>query len=79
MQGILRKVFRYKLISVFFIVSQLVMFYSVFGALSIYNKAYAKEQDRIDSLYKNDIEMNITTGNANDMFKYVAMVRTQEI
>lgn len=35
-----------------FIVSQLVMFYSVFGALSIYNKAYAKEQDRIDSLYK---------------------------
>ena len=72
MQGILRKVFRYKLISVFFIVSQLVMFYSVFGALSIYNKAYAKEQDRIDSLYKNDIEMNITTGNANDMFKYVA-------
>lgn len=27
-----------------FIVSQLVMFYSVFGALSIYNKAYAKSR-----------------------------------
>ena len=78
MQGILRKVFRYKLISVFFIVSQLVMFYSVFGALSIYNKAYAKEQDRIDSLYKNDIEMNITTGNANDMFKFLPRYRRCE-
>ena len=48
---IFRKLFRYKLISIFFIASQLVMFYSVFGALSIYNKAYAKEQDRINSLY----------------------------
>lgn len=69
---IFRKLFRYKLISIFFIASQLVMFYSVFGALSIYNKAYAKEQDRINSLYKNSIEMEVTTGNANDMFTYIA-------
>lgn len=42
-KALLRSVFRYRLISAFFIISQLVMFYAVFGVLSIYNKAYAKE------------------------------------
>ena len=40
-KALLRSVFRYRLISAFFIISQLVMFYAVFGVLSIYNKAYA--------------------------------------
>ena len=42
-KALLRSVFRYRLISAFFIISQLVMFYAVFGVLSIYNKAYAKQ------------------------------------
>ena len=36
-KALLRSVFRYRLISAFFIISQLVMFYAVFGVLSIYN------------------------------------------
>ena len=51
-KALLRSVFRYRLISAFFIISQLVMFYAVFGVLSIYNKAYAKETDRLQSMYK---------------------------
>ena len=49
-KALLRSVFRYRLISVFFIISQLVMCYAVFGVLSIYNKAYAKETDRLQSM-----------------------------
>ena len=37
-KALLRSVFRYRLISAFFIISQLVMFYAVFGVLSIYNR-----------------------------------------
>lgn len=70
-RNIFRNIFRYKLISVFFIVSQLVMFYSVFGGLSIYNKAYAKEQDRLKSLYKNRIEMEVVTGNGRNVVEHV--------
>lgn len=66
------KIFRYKLISIFFIISQLVMFYAVFGALSIYNRAYAKEMDKIKSLYDNRYEISVTTSHSKDMFKYIA-------
>ena len=48
-KALLRSVFRYRLISAFFIISQLVMFYAVFGVLSLYNNAYAKETDRLQS------------------------------
>ena len=47
------------------------MFYSVFGGLSIYNKAYAKEQDRLKSLYKNRIEMEVVTGNGRNVVEHV--------
>lgn len=69
-KNIFRNVFRYKLISIFFIISQLVMFFSVFGALSIYNRAYAKEQDRLGALYKNRIEIEVVTGNGKDVIEY---------
>ena len=69
-KALLRSVFRYRLISAFFIISQLVMFYAVFGVLSIYNKAYAKETDRLQSMYKNRIQLDVTVGNSQDMFNY---------
>ena len=47
-----------------FIISQLVMFYAVFSVLSIYNKAYAKETDRLQSIYKNRIQLDVTVGNS---------------
>ena len=71
-KALLRSVFRYRLISVFFIISQLVMFYAVFGVLSIYNKAYAKETDRLQSMYKNRIQLDVTVGNSQDMFNYIS-------
>lgn len=55
-----------------FIISQLVMFYAVFGVLSIYNKAYAKETDRLQSMYKNRIQLDVTVGNSQDMFNYIS-------
>lgn len=67
-----RKIFRYKLISVFFIVSQLVMYYAVFGALSIYNRAYSKETDKLNSMYNKQIRMEVSTSNCKDMLRYVA-------
>ncbi len=71
-KALLRSVFRYRVISVFFIISQLVMFYAVFGVLSIYNKAYAKETDRLQSMYKNRIQLDVTVGNSQDMFNYIS-------
>ena len=71
-KALLRSVFRYRLISAFFIISQLVMFYAVFGVLSIYNKAYAKETDRLQSMYKNRIQLDVTVGNSQDMFNYIS-------
>lgn len=71
-KSLLRSVFRYRLISAFFIISQLVMFYAVFGVLSIYNKAYAKETDRLQSMYKNRIQLDVTVGNSQDMFNYIS-------
>lgn len=55
-----------------FIISQFVMFYAVFGVLSIYNKAYAKETDRLQSMYKNRIQLDVTVGNSQDMFNYIS-------
>ena len=48
------------------------MFYAVFGVLSIYNKAYAKETDRLQSMYKNRIQLDVTVGNSQDMFNYIS-------
>ena len=46
--------------------------YAVFGVLSIYNKAYAKETDRLQSMYKNRIQLDVTVGNSQDMFNYIS-------
>lgn len=45
-------VFRYRLTACFFIIGQLIMYVTIFGALGIYNKAYQKEADRLAALYQ---------------------------
>ena len=45
MRKIFRKIFRYKLTSIFFIIGQLIIYITIFGALAVYNRAYDKEKD----------------------------------
>lgn len=64
----IRKIFRYKLVSIYFILSQLIVLTAVFGVLQIYNKAYAKEQDRLNAIADNRIQLDITTTKPGSMF-----------
>lgn len=66
-KAILRSIFRYKLTAIFFIMGQVVVYVTILGALGIYNKAYQKEQDRVNSQYKNRIEMNVVKLNKSDI------------
>ena len=63
----IRKIFRYRLVSVYFIISQLIVFTAVFGVLQIYNKAFAKENDRLNAIGKNRIELDITSTGVTDI------------
>lgn len=63
----IKSIFRYKLTSVFFILGQLVIYFTVFGALNIYNKASQKEEDRIKFQYANRIQMEISDNGKNDI------------
>ena len=65
--NIWRSVFRYKLTASFFIIGQVIMYVTIFGALGIYNKAYQKEADRLAAQYKNRIEMDVTSLNKSDI------------
>jgi hypothetical protein len=69
--GILRKIFRYRLTAVFFVIGQLLMLFTEFGALGIYNKAYYKEQDRRNALYNSRIQLDVTTTKNMENFSYV--------
>ena len=53
MRKIFNKIFRYRLVSIYFILSQLVILTAIFGVLNTINKAYAKENDRLKALAKN--------------------------
>lgn len=64
----IKGIFRYKITSIFFIIGQLVMFFAVFGALGIYNKAYDKEMDRLAAIYEHRIQIDVTTMNKSDIF-----------
>lgn len=64
---IFQHIFRYKYTSVFFILGQLIMYITIFGALGIYNKAYQKEEDRLKAEYKNRIEMSILKVDKSDI------------
>lgn len=72
MRQILKKLFRYKLVSIYFILSQLVILVAIFGVLRIFNKAYAKEKDRLEAIAENRIEMNITTFAEEDILSCVS-------
>ena len=63
----IKAIFRYKLTSVFFILGQLIVYFTVFGALNIYNRAFQKEEDKIKFQYANRIEMEISDNGKNDI------------
>ena len=46
MRKIFNKIFRYRLVSIYFILSQLVILTAIFGVLNTINKAYAKEKEK---------------------------------
>ncbi|MBQ4282900.1 MAG: ABC transporter permease [Lachnospira sp.] len=66
----LRKLFRYKLTSIFFVICQLIVYFAVFGALGIYNKAFDKEKDRLEAIYDRRIEMEVMTMVDIDVLTY---------
>lgn len=65
---IFRKIFRYKLTALFFLIGQLIVYGTIFGALGIYNKAYNKEMDRLNSLYNECIQLDVVTTKKADIF-----------
>ena len=73
MRKIFNKIFRYRLVSIYFILSQLVILTAIFGVLDTINKAYAKENDRLKALAKNRIELNIDTFAKKDILSYAAV------
>lgn len=58
---ILKHIFRYKLTAVYFVIGQLVVYITIFGALQIYNQAVNKEKERVNGLYQNRITMDVNT------------------
>lgn len=72
MRKIFRKIFRYKLTSIFFIIGQLIIYITIFGALAVYNRAYDKEKDRINAVYKNRIELEINMSKKADFMSFFA-------
>lgn len=69
---ILKRLFRYKLTAVFMMIGQVIVLFTIFGALGVYNKAYNKENDRLRSLYKNVIQMQITTSKKTDVISGIS-------
>lgn len=53
-------------------VGQIIVLFTIFGALGVYNKAYNKENDRLRSLYKNVIQMQITTSKKTDVISGIS-------
>jgi len=66
---LLSRIFRYKLVSVCFIIGQLIAYFTIFGALQIYNSAMAKEEDRINSIYDNRITVIANAMAQKDILK----------
>lgn len=58
---LIRKIFRYRLTSVYFILSQVIVLIAVFGILQIYNNAFAKENDRLEAIAEFRVEMDVNT------------------
>ncbi len=69
---ILKRLFRYKLTAIFMIIGQVIVLFTIFGALGVYNKAYNKENDRLRSLYKNVIQMQITASKKTDVISGIS-------
>lgn len=57
----IRKVFRYKVPAMCFVGSLLVMFVVLMGGIEILNMAQAKEEERLDAMYKNRIEIEYSS------------------
>ena len=64
----LNSIFRYRIASVCFVVGQLIIYFSVFGALQIYNMASLKEEERKEALYDNRIKIEAVSTDKIDIF-----------
>lgn len=69
---LIRDLFRYKLTALFFIIGQLIMFVTVFGALNIINKAYYKEIDRLKAQYEYRVDITISKMSKMDLFDNIS-------
>ncbi len=69
---IVKRLFRYRLTAIFMMIGQIIVLFTIFGALGVYNKAYNKENDRLRSLYKNVIQMQITTSKKTDVISGIS-------
>jgi hypothetical protein len=58
---VIKHIFRYKLVSLYFILSQIIILVSILNVLRIFNLAYAKENDRLNALAVNRIEVDADT------------------
>lgn len=64
----LNSIFRYRIASVCFVVGQLIIYFSVFGALQIYNMASLKEEERKESIYDSRIKIEAVSTDNIDIF-----------
>ncbi len=59
------RLFRYRLTAIYFLIGQLIVYVSIFGALQIYNMALEKENDRKNSICDYRYVLNVTKSKAN--------------
>lgn len=64
----LNSIFRYRIASVCFVVGQLIIYFSVFGALQIYNMASLKEEERKEAIYDSRIKIEAVSTDNIDIF-----------
>ncbi len=69
---LLNRVFRYRLAAICFVLGQLVIYITIFGALQIYNMAMNKEDDRKNAIYAQRIKMNVITTGKKDILSNAA-------
>lgn len=77
LQRLSAQIFRYRLAAVCFILGQIVIYITIFGALQIYNMAMNKENDRKNAIYAQRIKIDVTTlGNKDILSKAYQEVET---
>ena len=71
LKSVSEHIFRYRLAAVCFILGQMVIYMTIFGALQIYNMAVNKENDRKNAIYAQRIKIEATTMGGRDILSKV--------